>query len=321
MFKALFANIGKNQPKSLINLESLHQLADDELLASKAYSVARESSQVLIPNILPSLHARKNQASGTAFNGKFKILNIYDETPEVKTFRLGCQENQVFAYLPGQYITLSAEIGSRKYKHSFSLASTPSWPFALEIIVKKAPNEMVSNWLFDNAKVGGILDAKGPFGKFSCVKHTPKKILFLAAGSGTVPVMSMLRWLADTGARVDVQVLLSFRATEDVIYQEELKFLVASQKNIKVAITLTTDAPVHSGWSGYTGRVNEKMIREVVPDLTERHVYLCGRDSFMESCKKIVLKLKLPEDKLFTESFIVNSKIAKQSDFGISQTE
>ncbi|MGZ8163488.1 MAG: FAD-binding oxidoreductase [Methylobacter sp.] len=317
IFSALFADAGKNQPNPPIGSENPQLFLGNKSLASKDDSVAGESSQAFSPNVLSYLNAGIKQPSGAIFNGKFKILNIYDETPEVKTFRLGCQHDQVFEYLPGQYITLSVVIGGRKYKRSFSLASTPSWPFTLEITVKRVPNGVVSNWLCDNAKIGDVLDAKGPFGKFSCVRHAPEKILFLAAGSGIVPVMSMLCWLADTEAGVDVQGLLSFRTYEDIIYREELKLLVARHKNIKLTVTLTTDALINSGWSGYTGRVNEKMIREIVADLPQRHVYVCGPDLFMEACKKIVLNLKLPENRLFTESFTVNSAVTSPAGYTV----
>jgi ferredoxin-NADP reductase len=315
VFTAFFAAGDKNRPKPHIDLESLQGLFDDEPLVSKNYSPAEEYFHAFNPPLQCFVDTGKNQANRATLNGKFKILNIYDETSDVKTFRLGYWPDQVFEYLPGQYITILIVIDGRKYKRSFSLASSPSWPFTVGITVKRMPNGVVSNWLCDNAKIGGTLDIKGPFGKFSCLPHAPEKILFLAAGSGIVPVMSMLRWLADTDADVDVQALFSFRTAEDIIYREELKLLAARHKNFKLAITLTTDALIHSGWPGYTGRVNEKMIREVVPDLPDRHVYLCGPDAFMEACKKILLTLNLPEDRLFTESFTVNSVVINPASF------
>lgn len=158
-------------------------------------------------------------ASSVAVCTQFNALNCYDETSDTKTFRLGRLDGQVFDYLPGQYITLSVVISGQEHKRSYSPASTSSHPGILEITVKRSPNDVISNWLNDHLKVGDTLNVKGPYGKFSCAKRSaPQKILFLAAGSGIVPIMSMLRWLADTEAQVDVTLLLSFQTLYDIIY-------------------------------------------------------------------------------------------------------
>jgi glycine betaine catabolism B len=148
---------------------------------------------------------------------------------------------------------------------------------------------------------------KEPFGKFSCGTNTPKKILFLAAGSGIVPIMSMLRWLADTEAGVDVILLLSFRTPDDIIFSDELKLIANRHKNIKLTITLTMETCDDPAWSGLMGRVNEKMIAELTPDLPERSVYLCGPDAFMNASKQILLQLRLPIEQLFCESFTIST--------------
>jgi ferredoxin-NADP reductase len=167
---------------------------------------------------------------------------------------------------------------------------------------------VVSNWLNDHLKVGDTLNVKGPYGKFSCAKRsTPQKILFLAAGSGIVPIMSMLRWLADTEAQVEVTLLLSFQTLYDIIYCQELHLIAAHHKNIKLFITLTKEPSVLNQWTGLLGRINEKMLNALVPDLPERAVYLCGPDAFMEDCKYYLQKLKLPAEHLFCESFTVNT--------------
>ena len=249
--------------------------------------------------------------TGTAYT-RVTLLNVYDETPEVKTFRFGKLEGQGFDYLPGQYITLVVLIDGREYKRSYSLASNPARSGNLEITVKQDPNGgVVSNWLNDHLKIGDTLSLKGPFGKFSCVKQPCEKMLFLVAGSGIVPIMSMLRWLADTDASTDVLCLLSFRTSEDIIYRDELKLIAARHKNIRLAITLTTETMPPSQGAGITGRINEQMIAELVPDLPERTVYLCGPDAFMAACKKNLLKLNLPPEQLFYESFAINSPKVK----------
>ncbi len=249
-------------------------------------------------------------ANSPACNAQYTVLNCFNETPDTKTFRLGPVTGPIFDYVPGQYIVLSLSIQGREYKRSYSLASSPALSNSLEITVKRDLNGgIVSNWLNDTLAIGDTLNVKGPFGKFSCVNDSCQKILFIAAGSGIVPVMSMLRWLTDTNAHVDVQLLLSFRTPDDIIYRDELQLIAARHKNIKLSITLTSDSIASYQWSGLSGRINSKMIAQRVPDLTTRTVYLCGPNAFMSTCKESLLKLNCPFDKLYSESFKVNGPI------------
>ncbi|WP_411725391.1 FAD-binding oxidoreductase [Methyloglobulus sp.] len=319
-FGALFSDLSKKQTNREPDTASFQRFFENELAIAKGYPVNVDSAQTCGSNILPIPGGRFDLASGTALSTQFTVLNYYEETPDTKTFRLGTANGQVFDYLPGQYITLSIVLSGQTYKRSYSLASSPARSKILEIAVKRDPNGgIVSNWLNDHLKIGDTLNLKGPFGKFSCVNHAPKKILFLAAGSGIVPIMSMLRWLADTEAHVDVMLLLSFQTLYDIIYSDELNLIAAHHKNIKLFITLTKEPLALNQWTGLTGRVNEQMIAGQVPDLPDRTVYLCGPDAFMTECKKNLLKLTMPAGKLFCESFTVNSPVAKPDDSGLAR--
>jgi len=306
-FCTLFSDVVDHQLMPGDEQSDFKQIFEHELSTYTGNPVAIESVQMSGQNGLLAPKTTHQPARGEALDGQFKVLNCYAETLDTKTFRLG-RDGQAFDYLPGQYITLSVLIEGQECKRSYSLASTPSHQGILEITVKRDPNGgVVSNWLNDHLKVGDTLNVKGPFGKFSCVPHAPKKVLFLAAGSGIVPIMSMLRWLADTEANVDVTLLLSFQTLYDIIYCEELCLIAARHKNIKLFTTLTKEPLALNQWTGLTGRVNEKMIDDLVPDLPERTVYLCGPDAFMVECKKNLLKLTVPAEKIFCESFTVNS--------------
>jgi glycine betaine catabolism B len=295
-FSTLFSDVDNHQPKFEADTASCHPLPDGE------FSQSIDSIRFKIQS--SALQPAKNET----LSAQCTVLNCYDETSDTKTFRLGRLDGEKVDYLPGQYITLSVVIGGQEYKRSYSLASSPSHQGIFEITVKRDPNGgVVSNWLNKQLDIGDTLTVKGPFGKFTCANNTPKKILFLAAGSGIVPIMSMLRWLADTEAGVDVTLLLSFQTLYDIIYGEELRLIAARHKNIKLFITLTKEPLALNQWTGLMGRVNEKMLNALVPDLQGRAVYLCGPDAFMAECKKHLLNLAVPAEQVFCESFTVNS--------------
>ena len=236
---------------------------------------------------------------------ELRVSGIIEETADVKTFRLAGRRPLLFRYDPGQFVTVITTIGGREVRRSFSLGSTPSRPNGIEITVKRLPGGLVSNWLCDHLDVGDSLKVKGPYGRFSCFNHPTSKLLFVAAGSGIVPIMSMLRWVADIDARVEVKLLLSFRTPADIIYRQELELLAGRHENIDLKVTITGDAP---DWRGHSGRIDAALLAETVPDLPQWQVFLCGPESFMESVTATLKAQGAAEQNIHVEHFIDQSQ-------------
>ena len=238
-------------------------------------------------------------------------VHIIDETQDVKTFRFVADPPVLFTYQPGQFATLDLEINGKRVKRSYSISSTPSRPHTLEITVKRvpapadepnAPAGLVSNWLHDNIKVGSQVKMSSPMGKFTCFANPSPKLLFISAGSGITPMMSMSRWLCDTSSDVDILFVHSARSTRDIIFRQELELMAAKYSNFKLAITLTRLEAGHS-WVGYQGRLDELMLRSISPDFLHRNVYVCGPSVFMESTKSLLQKMNFPMENYYEESF------------------
>ena len=234
---------------------------------------------------------------------QLKVVAIIEETADCKTFRLAGVEPLLFSYKPGQFIIFTLTIAGQEVRRSYSLSSSPSRPNLLEMTIKRVPDGLVSNWFCDHVKVGDLFDVKGFFGKFSCFTTNDTKMLFVGAGSGITPLLSMCRWIADTAADVNVKVLASFKTPEDIIFRKEFELLAARHRNFQIAITLTAGWQGTEGWTGFTGRVNESMLKLVVPDLCDYDVFLCGPEPFAEHFTTLLRTLNYPLSRLHTESF------------------
>jgi glycine betaine catabolism B len=232
-----------------------------------------------------------------------KVADIIEETADVKTFRLVGEKPTLFSYRPGQFVTFLLNINGEDVERSYSMSSSPSRPHVLEITVKRVPGGLVSNWLCDHVKLGQSLTIKGPAGRFSCFTYPTSKMLFIGAGSGITPLMSMGRWISDTTADVDVKFLASFKSPQDIIFRKELELISARHSRFRVAISLTSTWGKTESWTGLTGRINTAMIRILVPDLHERHVFLCGPEPFAEEVKKSLQELGFNFANFHAESF------------------
>ena len=245
-----------------------------------------------------------------------QCTKVIEETDDVKTFSLIAEppilfNDILFNYKPGQFIMLDLEIDGKQVKRAYSISSSPSRPYNLEITVKRVsspvnqselPAGLVSNWLHDNLKIGNKIKISPPMGEFTCVDNSHKKLLFISAGSGITPLMSMSRWLCDTNPDLDIIFIYSARKQQDIIYQQELELMTSRYPNFQLAITLTSEE-FDSTWSGYVGRLNDKMLLEIAPDFQERITYVCGSGSFSESLQTMFEKLKFPMHNYYQESF------------------
>jgi glycine betaine catabolism B len=235
-----------------------------------------------------------------------KCIQIIDETAEAKTFRFVAEPPVLFSYQPGQFVTLDLEIDGKQISRSYSISSAPSRPHSLEITVKRVPSSsldlpqgLVSNWLHDHLQVGSSVKLSGPMGKFTCFTHPAPKLLFLSAGSGITPMMSMSRWIYDTGADCDVVFFHSARNANEIIFHDELQLLAARQNNFHLAISLTGKSSTMS----LKGRLTLKMLAVICPDFSDRVVFVCGSEGFMNSTKQMFIDLHFPMDNYHQESF------------------
>ena len=239
-----------------------------------------------------------------------KCVRIIDETADAKTFTFVAEPPVKFDYQPGQFVTLSLNINGKNFKRSYSISSSPSRPHSLEITIKRvpaadkpnAPKDLISNWLYDNTKVGSQIEINAPMGKFTNFAHPSAKVLFISAGSGITPIMSMSRWICDTVSNIDIVFLHSARSPQDIIFRQELEMMTARYPNFKLAITVTRPIPGQP-WYGYTGRINETILPAISPDYKERTVYVCGPSSFMKATKEVLQKINFPMENYHEESF------------------
>jgi ferredoxin-NADP reductase len=219
------------------------ELEADELenIPDFFYKAPPPRSCPLLSNLIEDRGLQKVWSEGTI---NLKVRDIIEETHDCKTFRLVGEEPLLFSYKPGQFVTFILAIDGREVRRSYSMSSSPSRPHMLEVTVKRMPGGLVSNWFCDHVKLGDVLTVKGPTGKFTCFNYPSNKMLFIGAGCGITPILSMSRWIADTASDVDVKLLASFKSPQDIIFRKEFEMLSARSSGFQVAITVHPDGTV-----------------------------------------------------------------------------
>jgi|AntRauTorcE11898_2_1112593.scaffolds.fasta_scaffold00236_8 ferredoxin-NADP reductase len=230
-----------------------------------------------------------------------RCLRVEAETHDVATFVFRAQEPMLFGFRPGQFVTIEPVIDGRTVPRCYSVSSTPSRPCTFSITVKREPGGLVSNWLHDHFGAGDSLTVSAPQGDFNIIDRPAERILMLSGGSGITPVMSMLRWLHDTAADVDIHFVHAARSPQDIIFRRELEAM--ARANDRLRLSITCESTGDGDWSGYQGRLNASMLQQMAPDLMERTVYTCGPEPLMAAVRDILGGLGFPADQYHEESF------------------
>lgn len=204
-------------------------------------------------------------------------------------------------YQPGQFLLLTVEIDGQSHSRAYSLSSSPSRSTDLAVTVKRVAGGLVSNWLLDHFHTGDTLSALAPTGAFFLpADYSARKILLCSAGSGITPMMSMTHWLLDNQRTTEIIFLHSARHAEDIIFRDELMALAAQYPQFKLSLILdqVTDA-----FACYQGFLNPALFDQLVPDLSDCHVFMCGPTPYMNGLESCLRDRKFPTENSHKESF------------------
>ncbi len=136
-------------------------------------------------------------------------------------------------------------------------------------------------------KPGMRIRAFGPAGDFTLHDHPSAKYLFLSAGSGVTPMMSMLRWLNDCAPSTDVSFVNCARRPEEIVFRRELELLGSRMPGLSLGF-LIEERSSRESWSGHIGRIDAVRLPLLSPDFREREVFCCGPEPFMRAVRDML---------------------------------
>src|SRR3954449_12957844 len=118
---------------------------------------------------------------------------------------------------PGQYLRVGVLVDGVHHWRAYSLTSDPNRPDGFISITPKLVDEgKFTPYLVRQMRPGCIVRLGGVEGTFTLPDPLPEKLLFISAGSGITPIMSMPRDLDHRGELNDVVHLHSARRSEAV---------------------------------------------------------------------------------------------------------
>lgn len=239
-----------------------------------------------------------------SWTGLLRVARIFQETPNVKSFRLADPAGGLlpYLYLPGQFLTVTVTLEGRRVKRSYTMASSPTQRAFCEITIKREEQGEISRFLHDRLSEGDTLEITAPSGRFTFTGNEADSVVLIAGGVGVTPLMSAVRYLTARSWPGEVFFFYAVRGEADVIYREELEYLQRRHPNLRLVIVAErVESP---GWPHATGRVSRELIEAHVPQPASRRVHICGPRPMMDAVRASLLDLGVPAERIRTEIFV-----------------
>ncbi|MBC7975398.1 MAG: ferric reductase-like transmembrane domain-containing protein, partial [Myxococcales bacterium] len=250
--------------------------------------------------------ARQAKPRKRAFwSGELKVARIFDETPDIKTFRLVAPGGGPlpFDYTAGQYLNLALTIDGARVARSYTIASSPTRKDYCEISVKRAADGHASRHLHETWREGSVVKVGAPAGRFVFAHDQAQRCVLIAGGVGITPMMSTVRSLTDRCWPGEIYLVFSVRTRRDFAFADELAYLQARFPNLHVEVTLTQEPD--AAWTGTRGQVTKALLERFVPDLRHGPILLCGPDPMMTAMRRLLVdELGVPDAEVLQEAFV-----------------
>ena len=228
-------------------------------------------------------------------------------------FELPQAEREAFAYVPGQYLTLRAEIEGLDVRRSYSICSGVN-DGELRVAIKRVDGGAFSAFANDDLKPGDVVAVMPPDGRFLAPLDPSQARAYVgfAAGSGITPLLAILKSVLAVEPLSRFSLFLGNRDSGSIMFRDELEDLknrypdrfslmhVLSREAREVALL--------------NGRIDAEkcatILRAMINPAAVDGFYLCGPEQMISELRETLRGHGVPPEKIHFELFTPSSDAA-----------
>ena len=201
----------------------------------------------------------------------------------------------------GQHHPVFVVLDGIRYERTYSLTQLNSKQVLL--VAKKVELGKVSTWLFEQAKVGDILEFGHPYGDMQ-VPESNQNLVLLAAGSGITPMRSLVESLVTTQKieTTPVKLLYWVKTKEDAAFKAHFSEIAEKFKNFSVEIFYTQDL------ENKGERLNSSHLK-AIEHIDSSIVYACGPSGFTANVEELFSHASLVKTEAFSMSPVLQEDV------------
>lgn len=236
-----------------------------------------------------------------------EIAAVRNETPDAVaiTFAIPEDSRDAFAFLPGQYLTLRAEVDGEDMRRSYSICSPLGETGHRTVGVKRIADGRFSSFA-QTLKQGDRIEVMPPQGRFTAEIGGSHDYLLLAAGSGITPCLSIAKSVLAGEPDSTVTLLYANRNSASVMFRDDLNDL-KDRYTTRFTLLHVMDEEVQDV-EIMNGRLDaEKLetlanLRVIDPKAADA-IYICGPEPMIRSASAAMATLGVDQDRIRFELF------------------
>lgn len=290
--------------------EVLGDAATDEIINAWAESYGI-IAQVFIDIEKEMYNESASKEGGWSDFKEFKVIDKVKESEVITSFYLLPKDHSVLpTFLPGQYITVRAKVEGQEYllNRQYSLSDVPGKEHYRISVKREAeeqqPKGVFSNYLHDFVNIGDSLELTAPAGDFTLNNDLESPSVFISGGVGITPLMSMVKYIANTQPNRKVEMVCASRNANLQPFKNELISLSEQINDFSLSFIYENPSEddlknPHFKKQGY---IDAAWLTSNIQSV-DAHYYVCGPVPFLKAVVSNLKQLNVPETHIHFEFF------------------
>jgi ring-1,2-phenylacetyl-CoA epoxidase subunit PaaE len=251
---------------------------------------------------------------------RFHELSVKRVNPEAAgsvaiTFDIPPAQREAFAFEPGQFLTVRAQVNGQDVRRNYSISSPRSrflLSGELEIGIRPVEGGLFSNWAATAVKVGDTLSVMPPDGRFTVKKARAIHRVGFAAGSGITPILSIAATTLEEQPESKFTLVYGNRRMGSVMFNEALQDLKDRYPNRFTMIHVLSRQAQEVDL--LQGRIDRQKVLDIVaallPAKSMDEVFICGPEALIDTTRQALIDAGVPESRVYTERFTTGAAMA-----------
>lgn len=238
---------------------------------------------------------------------KLKLVDKKELAKDTKAFFF--EPEKKADYSPGQFFYFTIPEKKMKHKdprgntHHFTLFLSPTERDLVSLCTRMRDESGYKNSL-DEIKVGEEIEGEGPSGTFILDENEKGPHVLLAGGIGITPFRSIIKYNVDKNLKdIDIHLIYANSVPEEIAFRKELEKWAKENKNINLDMTCSRPKESKQKWPGLKGRIDKKMIKKLVKDVSTPTFWVCGPPGMVDAMEKMLGQIGISADRVRSEKF------------------